>query len=75
VPHVNIKHFPASLCEEQQAELVAVLTAAVRSAFSCDEGVISIALEPVEEDAWTSGSTSRRSWARSCCARRRTTDQ
>ena len=41
-----------SLCEEQQAELVAVLTAAVRSAFGCDEGMISLALEPVEEDAW-----------------------
>lgn len=52
MPHVNIKHFPASLCEEQQAELVAALTAAVHSAFGCDEGVISIALEPVDEDAW-----------------------
>ncbi|MGH3832270.1 MAG: tautomerase PptA [Pseudonocardiaceae bacterium] len=52
MPHVNIKHFPASLREEQQAELVAALTAVVRSAFGCDERVISIALESVDEDTW-----------------------
>jgi amino acid adenylation domain-containing protein len=52
VPHVNIKHFPVALTEEQQAELVARVTEAVKSAFSCDEGVISIALEPVEKEVW-----------------------
>ena len=52
VPHVNIKHFPASLSEEKQSELLAAVTKAVTSAFSCDEGVISIALEPVEQDVW-----------------------
>jgi phenylpyruvate tautomerase PptA (4-oxalocrotonate tautomerase family) len=52
VPHVNIKHFPVKLTEERQAELVAAVTAAVQSAFSCDEEVISIALEPVEKDMW-----------------------
>jgi 4-oxalocrotonate tautomerase len=51
VPHINIKHFSASLCEEQRAKLVAVLTAAVRSAFGCDERMISVALEPVDGDA------------------------
>ena len=52
MPHVNIKYFPVSLSEQQQAELVATLTQAVQRAFGCDEGVISIALEPVAKDAW-----------------------
>ncbi|MGW2185070.1 tautomerase family protein [Streptomyces sp. NPDC001667] len=52
MPHINLKHFPAPLTEEQRGELVADLTAAVRKAFGCDEGVISIALEPVAEADW-----------------------
>lgn len=52
MPHVNIKHFPVSLSEEQQSELVAAITKAVKSAFKCDEGVISIAIEPVEKELW-----------------------
>jgi amino acid adenylation domain-containing protein len=52
VPHVNIKHFPARLSEQQTAELVASLTAAVTNAFGCPDSVVSIALEPVEREAW-----------------------
>lgn len=52
MPHVNIKFFPTPLDEQQQVDLVAAVTAAVREAFRCDEGVISIALEPVEADVW-----------------------
>ncbi len=52
MPHVNIKHFPAPLSKEQEAELVAAITQAVKTAFKCDEGVISISLEPVEKEAW-----------------------
>ncbi len=52
VPHVNIKHFPVPLTEEQQSQLVAAVTHAVKTAFRCDEEVISIALEPVEQAAW-----------------------
>ncbi|MFE2293189.1 amino acid adenylation domain-containing protein [Streptomyces sp. NPDC059452] len=52
VPHVNIKYFPVPLSEDQQSELVAAVTRAVKSAFRCDEGVISVALEPVEKEAW-----------------------
>jgi amino acid adenylation domain-containing protein len=52
MPHVNIKHFPVSLTDEQQAELIASVTSAVQRAFRCDEEVISIALEPVDADAW-----------------------
>jgi phenylpyruvate tautomerase PptA (4-oxalocrotonate tautomerase family) len=52
VPHVNIKYFPVPLDDQQQATLVAALTEAVQRAFACDEGVISIALEPIEKEAW-----------------------
>ena len=52
MPHVNIKFFPKPLSEQQQSELVAAVTQAVKTAFNCDEGVISIALEPVEKEAW-----------------------
>jgi len=52
VPHVNIKHFPAPLNEEQTSELVSAITEAVTRAFGCDEGVVSIAVEPVDPQAW-----------------------
>jgi phenylpyruvate tautomerase PptA (4-oxalocrotonate tautomerase family) len=52
VPHINIKYFPVPLTEQQESELVAAMTKAVQTAFRCDEGVISIALEPVEKEAW-----------------------
>lgn len=52
MPHVNVKHFPASLGDEQQFELIASITKAVQSAFGCDEGAISIALEPVGKEVW-----------------------
>ena len=52
MPHVNIKYFPRPLTEEQQSELVAAVTRAVQDAFACDEGVISVALEPVDAELW-----------------------
>jgi 4-oxalocrotonate tautomerase len=52
MPHVSIKHFPAELSEEQQRELVDSVTGAVRRAFGCDEGVISVAIEAVPEQDW-----------------------
>ncbi|WP_322769064.1 tautomerase PptA [Frankia sp. Cr1] len=52
MPHVNIKYFPVSLSDERQSELIATVTQAVMKTFGCDEAVISIALEPVEKDAW-----------------------
>jgi len=52
MPHVNIKHFPVTLTQETQAELVAAVTQAVKRAFGCDEGVISISIEPVQKEAW-----------------------
>lgn len=52
MPHINIKHFPVAITEEQESELVAALTSAVRNAFGCAEDVVSIALEPVEQEVW-----------------------
>ncbi len=53
MPHINIKHFPVTLCPEQRKELVTAITKTVAVAFNCDAGVISIALEPVEKEAWS----------------------
>lgn len=53
VPHVSIKHFPNNLAADQISALVDAITSAVRTAFSVDEGAVSIALEPVARDAWT----------------------
>ncbi|MDX2545245.1 amino acid adenylation domain-containing protein [Streptomyces sp. WI04-05B] len=52
VPHINIKHFPVPITDEQERELVTAVTAAVRNAFGCKEDVVSIALEPVTADVW-----------------------
>ncbi|WP_405777412.1 amino acid adenylation domain-containing protein [Streptomyces sp. NBC_01538] len=52
VPHINIKHFPVPITEEQELELVTAVTAAVRNAFGCKEDVVSIALEAVTQDVW-----------------------
>ncbi|MEU8271014.1 tautomerase family protein [Sphaerisporangium sp. NPDC049002] len=52
MPHVNIKYFPQPLSDEQEAALVAAVSGAVRDALGCDEGVISIALEPVAAEEW-----------------------
>ncbi|MFE2508266.1 amino acid adenylation domain-containing protein [Streptomyces naganishii] len=52
MPHVNIKHFPVALSDEQHVRLVTAVTEAVSTAFSCDEGVVSIAIEPVDKERW-----------------------
>ncbi|WP_434389954.1 tautomerase PptA [Melittangium boletus] len=52
MPHVNIKHFPAELSEEQRARLAEAITQAVTSALGCRDGAVSIALEPVAKDVW-----------------------
>ncbi|WP_399129954.1 amino acid adenylation domain-containing protein [Actinacidiphila sp. ITFR-21] len=52
VPHVNIKHFPSDLDAAQISTLVDAITSAVRTAFSVDDGAVSIALEPVAQEVW-----------------------
>jgi phenylpyruvate tautomerase PptA (4-oxalocrotonate tautomerase family) len=52
MPHINIKHFPVALADEQRTELVTAITDAVTKAFEVPEGAVSIALEPVEQTNW-----------------------
>lgn len=52
MPHVNIKYFPTTITEEQEARLIAALTEALRENLGCEEGAVSIALEPVEPADW-----------------------
>lgn len=52
MPHVNIKYFPMKLSDAQQSELITAVTAAVTNAFCCDEGVVSIAFEPIDQESW-----------------------
>ena len=53
MPHVLIKHFSVPLDEQRKSELVAAVTRAVTCALGCEEGVISIALEPIPQEDWT----------------------
>ncbi|GAA0384356.1 hypothetical protein GCM10009530_39070 [Microbispora corallina] len=52
MPHVNIKHFPVPLTDEQKSELVSAVTRALTDAFGCDEGAVSIAFEPIDKEVW-----------------------
>ena len=52
MPHVTVKHFPASLSPERSAALSAALTSAITEAFGCPDDVVSIALQPVPAEAW-----------------------
>ncbi|MEU7913289.1 amino acid adenylation domain-containing protein [Microbispora bryophytorum] len=52
MPHVSIKHFPVPLTEQQHSDLVAAVTKAMTSAFGCEEGSVSIILEPVAKEQW-----------------------
>jgi 4-oxalocrotonate tautomerase len=52
MPHVTVKHFPATLAPDQAAALSNALTAAITAAFGCPDTVVSIALQPVRPEAW-----------------------
>jgi 4-oxalocrotonate tautomerase len=52
VPHVNIKYFDTPLSGDQVSTLVTAVADAVRAAFDCDDGVVSVALEPIEPARW-----------------------
>jgi 4-oxalocrotonate tautomerase len=52
MPHVTIRHFPQELDAARRTALVAAVTDAVTTAFGVDEGVVSIALEPVDAADW-----------------------
>lgn len=52
MPHVNIKHFPKHLTDQQKRGLIDAITLTIQRSFGCDEGAISVALEPIEEEDW-----------------------
>lgn len=51
MPHINIKYF-SSLSIEKRSELAIALAEVVSNLIQCDEGAISIALEPIEKERW-----------------------
>ncbi|WP_404294326.1 hypothetical protein ACD578_28910 (plasmid) [Microvirga sp. RSM25] len=52
MPHVIIKHFPANLDRGARERLKSAIAEAIRGAFRCDPGAISIALQDVPPDRW-----------------------
>lgn len=52
MPHVNIKHFPKDLTGAERARLADAITAVVVDHFAVPDGVVSVALEPVERADW-----------------------
>lgn len=52
MPHVNIKHFPQPLTEQEKQHLAEAIISAIQKSLGVDEGAISIALEPVPEENW-----------------------
>ena len=53
MPHVNIKHFPHLLTDQEKQEFAEAITSAVQQSLGVDEGAISIALESVAEEDWS----------------------
>ncbi|WP_034272602.1 tautomerase family protein [Haloechinothrix halophila] len=52
MPHVTIKHFAGLLDEQHKDGLVQEVAEAIQRAFGCDDGVISVAVEPVPQEVW-----------------------
>ncbi|PRW63344.1 tautomerase family protein [Actinopolyspora mortivallis] len=52
MPHVNIKHFPKTMTPEQKESLVRSLTHTIVEHFDVPDGVVSIALEPIDQQDW-----------------------
>jgi 4-oxalocrotonate tautomerase len=52
MPHVNIKHFPNELTNDEKSSLAESITTLVAEHFGTSEGAVSIALEPVTKDDW-----------------------
>ncbi|MDY8109989.1 tautomerase PptA [Fulvimarina sp. 2208YS6-2-32] len=54
MPHVSIKHFPVDLDADQKQRLADGITATIMAVFGSREGAVSIGVEAVEKDRWTS---------------------
>ena len=52
MPHINIKHFPQPLSDQEKQDPAKAISLVVQQSLGVDEGAISIALELVEEEHW-----------------------
>ena len=52
MPHINIKHFPLPLKDSKKLELVNKIVSVIKETFLCSDDVISISLEPKEQEDW-----------------------
>lgn len=53
MPHVNVKYFSSSsISKNQKFRLSSEISRVIVNIFHCDEGSISIALEPVDDKLW-----------------------
>lgn len=52
MPHVNIKYFPSMLTAEEKSTIAISITKLLASVIHCDEGAVSVALEPIEKQFW-----------------------
>lgn len=52
MPHVAIKHFPATFTEAELATFIEHLSILVRKTFKVDDSAVSVALESVQQENW-----------------------
>ncbi|GAC66899.1 AMP-binding protein [Gordonia soli] len=52
MPHVAIKHFPASFTDTELNGFVEQLSALVRSTFQVDDSAVSVSLEAIQQEQW-----------------------
>ncbi|TDD07538.1 tautomerase PptA [Saccharopolyspora terrae] len=52
MPHVNIKHFPKEVTDEQKRKLAESITVALIEHLGTRDGAVSVTLEPVEKEVW-----------------------
>ncbi len=52
MPHLTIKHFPVDLTTDERTALSDELSKTIAKIFHCRPGVVSIALEEIQEHEW-----------------------
>ncbi|PKQ71414.1 tautomerase family protein [Aeromonas sobria] len=53
MPHISIKHFSAELTRKDRKDLSDVISSAIQSALQCSEDAISVSMEEVAPEDWT----------------------
>ncbi|WP_440880068.1 amino acid adenylation domain-containing protein [Tenacibaculum sp. C7A-26P2] len=52
MPHIDIKHFPVEIDKERKAHFIKKITQLITETFSCDEDVVSLAIQPISPSEW-----------------------